>query len=412
MQINKEYTYNDISIFSREISDIKSRFTSEIKLTNNIKFGNSFVDVGFLMSAPMYDVTGFDLAIKLLEYNQVPIVHRFMKPNEQLKLFIDIIRYLNFDKSKIYSYSVGINDCEDKIEYLTGFLNTIPEQRKGLNIIICIDTANGANRLIEKPVNIINEFKNKFTDVNIEILSGNVVTKEASEYLYNLSVKFQRVSISTGSACSTSVVTGVYRPPVSAIMEIAEFKEVNNIEDLYIIADGGFKENSDMIKAIVVGADFIMSGNLFAGYEESNSPLYMTTGTEYNGISLEDCKYKSPSRYYDNLLKNYNSTVNSGSLSYLGSNVKFYKKYRGMASQEMADLNNKVNDINKNILAEGVSSLIEFRSNINETIENILNSFKSSMSYCNSVDFNKFRLNTEIVEITSNSLSQRRPHVS
>jgi len=177
--MKKELTYNDISLFSRQISDIKSRFSDEIKLTNKIKFGNNFIDVGFLMSAPMYDVTGYDLSIKLLEYNQIPIVHRFMSPMEQLKLFMDTVRYFEFDKSKIYSYSVGINDCEEKIKFLSNYLDTVQEESKGINILICIDTANGANRLLEKPVEIINLFKKRYKHINIEILSGNIVTKEA-----------------------------------------------------------------------------------------------------------------------------------------------------------------------------------------------------------------------------------------
>ena len=405
--MRKELTYNDISLFSREISKIKSRFSDEISLNNKIKFGNNYIEAGFIMSAPMYDVTGYDLSIKLLEYNQIPIIHRFMTPMEQLKIFMDTVRYFNYDKSKIFTYSVGINDCEDKINYLSNYLDSIPEERKNINILICVDTANGANFLLERPVDIINKFKNNYTDINVEILSGNIVTEEASEYLYNLGIKFQRVSISTGSACSTSVVTGIYRPPVSAIMEISDYKEKNNLTDLYIIADGGFKETSDMIKAIAVGADFIMSGNLFAGYEESNSPLL-----RYKDGMFEEVKEKTPSEYYQNQLINYNNTSLSGMYNYNTNNYyEFYKHYRGMASTDMANLNNKVNNLNKNILAEGVSSMIKYKQNLEGDLNNILNSFKSSMSYCNSRDFNEFRLNVEIIEISNNALIQRRPHV-
>jgi IMP dehydrogenase/GMP reductase len=406
--MRKEYTYNDISLFSREISDIRSRFSDEIKLTNKIKFGNNYIDAGFLMSAPMYDVTGFDLSIKLLEYNQIPIVHRFMSSSEQLKLFMDTIRYFEYSKNKIYSYSVGINDCEEKITYLSNYLDTIKEERNNINILICIDTANGANRLLEKPVEIINNFKNKYIDVNIEILSGNIVTEEASEYLYNLGIKFQRISISTGSACSTSVVTGIYRPPVSAIMEISDYKERNNLTDLYLIADGGFKETSDMIKAIAIGADFIMSGNLFAGYKESNSPLL-----KYKDDRYEKVNEKTPSEYYQNILNTTGSLrLYVNNTTYLSSEYyEFYKYYRGMASSDMANLNNKVNNLNKNILAEGVSSFIKYKENLDGDLNNILNSFKSSMSYCNAHNFDEFRENIQIVEITNNSLIQRRPHV-
>lgn len=379
--IKKEFTYQDISLFSRQISSIKSRFSNEININQKVKFGNDIIEVGILMSAPMYDVTGLDLSVSLLNKNQLPIVHRFMTSDEQINIFSETIRIVK-DLSKIYSYSIGINDASEKISKLDTFLSNFKDK---LNILICIDTANGASSLLEAPVLIVNNLKDKYPGHNIEILSGNIVTKEASKYLYDLGVKFQRVSISTGSACSTSVVTGMYRPPVSAIMEIAELKDTH--DDLYIIADGGFKETSDMIKAIAVGADFIMSGNLFAGYKESNSNIV----------------YKQNDNYFETNSKELNSNYVEG--------IKFYKHYRGMASEEMATLNNKVNNISKPILAEGVSSYIEYKPNLNLFVDSVLNSFKSSFSYANSRNSYEFRKNIEVVEISSNSVLLRKPHV-
>jgi len=400
MIFRKEYTYNDISLFSRQVSTISSRFTDDIDINVEVRFGSNLKKVGFLMSAPMYDVTGYDMMISLLNQGHLPIVHRFMTPSEQLKMFMDVVRHFNFNKDKIYSYSVGINDCESKIEYLSKFLDESKlEDKEDLNILICIDTANGANNLLLKPLNIINKFKEKYPYLNVEILSGNIVTKEASRFLYDNGVKFQRVSISTGSACSTSVVTGIYRPPVSAIMEIFEQKEMEGLEDLYIIADGGFKETSDMIKAIAVGANFIMSGNLFAGYTESNSPLLVSSSD--NGFEYKEITQKTPYDYYMSIINTM----------FQFNKYYYFKHYRGMASEAMAIINNKVNNIDKKILAEGVSSIIPFKYNLNDDIVNIVNSFKSSMSYSNSRNFNEFRAKIEVVEISNNSLIQRKPHV-
>jgi IMP dehydrogenase len=404
MIFRKEYTYNDISLFSRQVSAIESRFTSDIDINVEVRFGANFKKVGFLMSAPMYDVTGYDMMIKLLELGHLPIMHRFIPVSQQLKLFMDVVRYFDYNKDLIYSYTIGINDAETKLKALSYYLNTIPVRTKDMNILICIDTANGSNNLLLKPLAVIGKFKEEFKDINIEVLSGNIVTKEASKFLYDNGVKFQRVSISTGSACSTSVVTGIYRPPVSAILEIFEHKEMEGLEDLYIIADGGFKETSDMIKAIAVGADFIMSGNLFAGYKESNSPLLVSKNKD--GFGYKEVNEKTP---YDYFINEVNSR---GILGVDTFNLNYYfKHYRGMASQEMASINNAVNNIDKKILAEGVSSIIKYKENIDSDVENIVNSFKSSMSYSNSRNFNEFRAKIEIVEISNNSLIQRKPHV-
>lgn len=398
MNFRKEYTYNDISLFSRQISTVKSRFDDNIDLNVEVKFGYNIKKVGFLMSSPMYDVTGFNMMVTLLKKGQLPIIHRFMKPNEQLKIFKTVLEYFNFSKDLIFSYSVGINDCEKKLKLLSDFLlsNKLTDN---INILICIDTANGANTLLLKPINLINQLKKKHKNVNIEIMSGNVVTKEGSDFLYDMGVKFQRLCISTGSVCSTSVVTGIFRPPVSTIMEIYEYKKNKNIDDLYIIADGGFKENSDYIKAVAVGADFLMTGSFFAGYEESNSSLLVSKNEK--GIGYVEVRDESNFNYYkDNIFAN----MQGFDINY------FFKYYRGMASQEMANKNNEVNNIKKKILPEGVSSIVKLKYNLNENINNLLNSFKSSMSYSNSRNIKEFRSNIEIVEITNNSLIQRIPH--
>lgn len=392
MKIKKELTYQDISLFSRDISNIKSRFSDEINLNQKVKFGKSIIEIGPIMSAPMYDITGLDLSVFLLNKNQLPIVHRFMTADEQIETFSETIRIVkNFNK--IYSYSIGINDASEKISKLDYFLK---EFKNKLNILICIDTANGSNRLLERPISIVNELKIKYSNHNIEILSGNIVTKEASKYLYDLGVKFQRVSISTGSVCSTSVVTGMFRPPVSAINEIYEFKKKHLLDDLYIVADGGFKENSDMIKAIAVGADFIMSGSLFAGHKESNSNIVE------KGHTYEDLKIKDLSKKIEIMTTNTSAKINPS----------YYKYYRGMASEEMANLNNTVNNIKKSILAEGISSYVKYRSDLDNVIDNLLNSFKSSCSYANSISLNEFRDSVEIVEITNTALLQRKPHIN
>jgi IMP dehydrogenase len=381
MNIKRELTYQDISLYSREISQIKSRFSDEININQTVKFGNDYLEVGPVMSAPMYDVTGLDLSVFLLNRNQLPIVHRFMTADEQIHIFSETIRIVD-DLNKIYSYSIGINDAEEKISKLDTFLKSFENK---LNILICIDTANGSNKLLEPPVIIVNNLKKRHPLHNIEILSGNIVTKEASKYLYDLGVKFQRVSISTGSVCSTSVVTGMFRPPVSAIIEIFKYKRDNDIDDLYIVADGGFKETSDLIKAIAVGADFIMSGSLFAGYDESNSNILVKIDNIFNEIDT-----KKPTKY----------------------DSKFFKYYRGMASEQMAILNNKVNNIHKPILAEGISSYVEYKEDLDGYLKTILNSFKSACSYANSKNLNEFRESVEVVEITNSALLQRRPHIN
>lgn len=380
--MKKELTYNDISLFSRKISSVKSRFSEEININRKIKFGETEIEVGILMSAPMFDVTGQDLQLKLLKYGQLPIIHRFMTAKEQIKTLEHIVYGPPNIRDKIASYTIGVNDYKEKLDALSKLLKELKKYRP-VDLLICIDTANGSSELLIEPIKAINILKNKFTENNIEIMAGNVVTKEACQFLYDLGVKFVRCGISSGSVCSTSVVTGIYRPPVSMLLEINKWRETNAYNDFYIVADGGIKNTDDIMKAIACGADFIMSGRLFAGYTESNSPLLERLGTGE--------------------FEKTNEIVKAGS-------AKHFKYYRGMASEEMAILNNKINNLNKTILPEGVSSVVEYKGDLTkEKIDLILNSIKSSMSYANAKTLDEYYLNIEMVEITESSNVLRRP---
>jgi IMP dehydrogenase len=381
----KELTYDDISLFTRQISTIKSRFTDEITTNRSIIFGKRYIDVGVLMSAPMFDVTGFDMQVKLLELGQLPIIHRFMGSDEQISILDRVLSKTNYNTGYIYSYSIGINDYKDKLEKFENFLSTI--NCGELNFLICIDTANGANTLLEEPIKEINRIKESFKDCcNIEILTGNVVTKEACSYLYLQGVKFIRCGISAGSVCSTSVVTAVYRPPVSMLIEICSWRD-EHANDLYIIADGGIRGTDDILKAIACGADFVMSGRLFAGYDESNGQFV----TENNFIEIP-------------------ASIFTKSEIINGQKINRNKKYyRGMASEEMALLNNRVNNLNKDIIPEGVSDYVEYKADLTKDVQLLLNSIRSSMSYMNAYDLFKYKENCEIVEITDNSNRLRKP---
>lgn len=367
-----ELVYDDITLFSREISTIKSRFDQNIKLSSKVKFGKKNVDLGILMSSPMLDVSGEKMAEFLGKRGHTSVTHRFMDEAMQEETFKKILfQYINFPHRTI-SFSVGIHDCETKLESVKRVLNQHPKI-ENLNLLVCIDTANGASELlipaIEKIFNFKKEIKKTFSDeIEVEIMAGNIVTSEAADFLYNLGVKFLRIGIGSGSVCSTPMVTGIFRPVVSSIMEIYEWRETNKISDCYLVADGGIRGAADVMKAIAVGADFVMMGSLFAGFDESNGELIR----EEEG--------------------------------------KFYKLYRGMASYDMAKLNNTVNNLNKPIVPEGVTTKVPYRGSLEPWFEEFLGSLRSCMSYCNARTIEQFRVRVEIVVGTTNTNFLRQPH--
>lgn len=379
--MRKELTYEDVSLFSRQISTITSRFSGEIDLSQTVMFGTTPVRMGLIMSAPMLDITGLQMCTALGGLGQLGILHRFMTTEEQtaqIRSITSMVSTHYFEQGDYWSeqlsaFSVGINDVEDKMDAFSDYVRT--SEITDHNFLICIDTANGASALLKPAIEYIMAVRESLShyNTNIEILAGNVVTHEAATYLYDQGVKFIRVGISGGSACSTSEVTGIYRPLLSAVEEIAIGRR-NFGQNFHIVADGGIKTPADMLKALAVGADFVMVGGLLAGYDCSNSDFVEQT-------------------FWQRLLRKPK-----------------HKHYRGMASVAMAQLNNKVNGLNKTILAEGVERTVKYRGELRPVVLNILNSISSSFSYCNARNIEEFRKNVEIVEITYNSAAQRKPH--
>ena len=188
-----------------------------------------------------------------------PIMHRFDMAN------VDILRRIAHPWRAI---SVGVKE----------------EDRKGLEdckyilqtpACVCIDIAHGHSMAM---LNMIAFVRQTFPDTII--IAGNVTTPLACRDLAAWGADLVKVGIGPGQVCSTKNKTGFHMPMFTAIKECAAASPVP------IIADGGFRENGDIAKALVAGAKFCMVGGMFAAC--SDSPAIMVNGKkEYYGSASE-----------------------------------------------------------------------------------------------------------------------------
>lgn len=132
--------------------------------------------------------------------------------------------------------------------------------KAGVDIVI-VDTAHGHSRGV---INMVKTLKKKFPQ--LQLIAGNVGTKEGTVELIKAGVDGVKVGIGPGSICTTRIVAGIGIPQITAVMECSAAAAKY---DIPIIADGGIKQTGDIAKAIAAGADCVMIGNLFAGVEES-----------------------------------------------------------------------------------------------------------------------------------------------
>lgn len=146
--------------------------------------------------------------------------------------------------------------------------------------LIMIDTPNG---YIPSLVERIKEIRDYCKDSCI--IAGNVVDAAGASQLMDAGAKILKVGIGNGSVCLTRMKTGVGRPQLSTIIETAD---VCHQRGCYVMCDGGVNTAGDVCKAFGAGADFVISGSLFSGCDESDGDIVEKNGKkfkQYYGMS-------------------------------------------------------------------------------------------------------------------------------
>lgn len=229
---------------------------------------------------------------------------------------------------------------------------------------IVIDTAHGHTKIIQT---IVKEIKKKFS--NVDIIVGNIATREAALALSEAGADAVKVGIGPGSICTTRIIAGVGIPQITAIYDVATALKGKNIP---VIADGGIRYSGDITKAIAAGADSIMAGSMFAGVEESPGDTIIFQGRKfktYRGMgSLEAMQKGSKDRYF----------------------------------QDMES------DIKK-LVPEGISGRVPFKGTLSEVIYQQIGGLRAGMGYCgakNIADLKK----AKFVKITNAGQIESHPH--
>ena len=232
-----------------------------------------------------------------------------------------------------------------------------------------IDIANGH---MERLLNRVKGIKTRYP--KLILMVGNVANPETYVELSLAGADYVRIGIGNGGGCSTTVHTGVGFPMGSLIRE-TYLASTTLDKPAKIVADGGMQNYSDIIKALALGADFVMVGSLFNKAIESCGDNY--------------------------LFKRIKISPSIAKLAYT-MDIPVYKKFRGMSTKEVQKKWGKTNLTS----SEGVVRIRKVEYTLEQWVDNFHDYLRSAMSYSNAKTLGDFVGNAEIIKITNNAYNR------
>ncbi len=356
-----KYSYNDISLRPAVLTDIKHREECNVYLPDK-KLP--------IFTAPMSSVIRYWNYKCFDEAGIIPILPR----SEYI-----VRRRQWLMEGKWVALSLK--------EFKNYFLSTEERLDKQGKYRVLIDIANGHMRDLYESIKTVK----KNYGGNLTIMAGNVANPETYRTCWEAGVDYVRLSIGTGFGCISSTQLGVHYPIVSLLDETYKIKKyISEARGIpfdtmpKIIADGGIRGYSDVIKALAVGADYVMIGGEFAKLVESAAPLNVLnpSGVVNNKFLNEN---RSMLRHVgDHFVLTLTTPVRVDGL---------YKTFYGMASKQgQIDINGR-----KTKTSEGNVKQVEVTTNLDKWVENMAAYMRSAMSYLNLHDITE--LNPENVDV-------------
>ena len=272
-------------------------------------------------------------------------------------------------------FSYGLDDFK-KV-----FIDSNVPLKPGEKAYALIDIANGHMDIVKE---LVEESKKKYGRTLV-LMVGNCANPMTFLSLAQAGADYVRMGIGNGAGCLTTVQTGVGYPMASLIHETAKIQKERNLETK-IVADGGFKKYADIIKALALGADYVMLGSIFNKALESCGETY-EENKKYNS-------WTEPGEKVDQYSKDISIQFNSGK--------KFFKKFRGMSTKEVQK------SLGKTELktSEGITKMQPVEYTLESWVENFRDYLRSAMSYTDCTTIGEFIGKVKFNMITKNSLER------
>jgi IMP dehydrogenase/GMP reductase len=293
----------------------------------------------------MDTITGETMVNAMIANGAQACLHRFASIEETVELF------KRFENKPMVSIGLGMDEL-NRAAYL---------HMQGATHFI-IDVAHGAQQAVADQANSL-----RGLIPTAYIMVGNFASADSVKEFYERakgSFNAIKVGVGPGSACTTRIKTGVGYPQLSAVKEIAELLKGTNIQ---VVADGGMKTPGDIAKALGAGAHMVMLGGMLSGTDE-------TPGEK----------------------------IKKGFLK-----PKYFKKYRGSASQESYEAQGKTG---KHRTAEGESFFVPAKGPVSDILQDISGGLRSSFTYVGARSLTQFHERCKFVQISPATARENGAH--
>ncbi len=237
---------------------------------------------------------------------------------------------------------------------------------------LVVDTAHGHAKLM---LEMIQRLKADPAFSGVQIIGGNIATREGAQALIDAGVDAVKVGVGPGSICTTRVVAGVGVPQLTAVYDASLACRAAGVP---LIADGGIHYSGDIAKAIVAGADSVMLGGLLAGTEEAPGEKVLLHGKQY---------------------KVYRGMGSLGAMAPRGK--KSYSKDRYF----QADVTS-----NDKVVPEGVEGEVPYRGPLNYVLYELVGGLHQTMFYTGARTISELKENGRFIRITAAGLRESHPH--
>ncbi len=287
-----------------------------------------------------------------------------------------LITVKDFTKSEQYPLATKDDSGRLRVGAAVGFFDDAWKRamalvEAGVDVLV-VDTAHGHSRGV---VGMIRRIKTEPTASHVDVIGGNVATREGAQALVDAGADGVKVGVGPGSICTTRVVAGVGVPQVSAIFDAAQACRPAGVP---VIGDGGLQYSGDIAKALVAGADVVMLGSLLAGCEESPGDLVFINGKQFK--------------------------------SYRGMGSLGAAQSRGRARSYSKDRYFQADVPDDRFVPEGIEGQVPYRGPLAAVAYQLVGGLRQSMFYVGAATVPELQARGRFVRITAAGLKESHPH--